>query len=63
MTAGASDPPPIDIALNGRKGRRVGCVMVRGKKEIGVWDMEVDEGDAEEDDGQGDDGDGDEMME
>lgn len=40
------------MALNGRKGRRVGCVMV-GQEEVGVWDMDVDEDEEEEEEEEG----------
>ena len=36
------------IALNGRKGRRVGCVMMEDGKEVEVLDMEADDGEEEE---------------
>jgi hypothetical protein len=50
------------MALNGRKGRRTGCIMAPTRREIGVWDMELDEGDGEGDEDEGD-GDEDEAME
>jgi anaphase-promoting complex subunit 4 len=39
---------PVALALNGKKGRRVGCVMNGQEGEVEVWDMEDDEGDEEE---------------
>lgn len=45
---------PVALALNGKKGRRVGCVMNGQEGEVEVWDMEDDEGD-EEEEGDGDD--------
>lgn len=38
----------IGLALNGRKGRRVGCVCTGDGTEVAVWDMEADEDDEEE---------------
>jgi hypothetical protein len=37
----------ISLALNGRKGRRVGCVSMGEGKQVEVFDMEEDE-DAQE---------------
>ncbi|WRT70155.1 uncharacterized protein IL334_007149 [Kwoniella shivajii] len=42
-----------EIALNGRKGRRLGCVLDEGGKEVSVWDLDVDE-DEEDENGEGD---------
>lgn len=42
----------VSIALNGRPGRRVGCVIMGDGKEVEVLDMDQDE-DAEEDDEEG----------
>jgi hypothetical protein len=36
------------IALNGRKGRRVGCVLMEDGREVEVLDMEEGEDDEEE---------------
>jgi hypothetical protein len=43
------------IALNGRKGRRVGCILLEGGKEVEVLDMEEDDGEEEEEEEDGQD--------
>ncbi|KAL7418520.1 hypothetical protein Q5752_006978 [Cryptotrichosporon argae] len=56
----------VALALNGRKGRRVGCVLGDGGRRVEVFDMDEDEaedGEGEDEDGQageedGEDGDG-----
>jgi hypothetical protein len=41
----------MSIALNGRKGRRVGCIAMASGREVEVFDMdEDDEGDVDEED-------------
>jgi hypothetical protein len=49
----ADDTLKVSIAMNGKKGRRVGCVMFCGAEEVGIWDMEMDEGDEVEEEGEG----------
>lgn len=44
----------ISIALNGRKGRRVGCVSMGDGREVEVLDMDEDEDDDEEEEEDGD---------
>ncbi|KAK4687139.1 hypothetical protein P7C73_g2981, partial [Tremellales sp. Uapishka_1] len=62
LKAAASDQDPsekISLALNGRKGRRVGCISMGEGREVEVLDMDQDE-DADDDDEDGggeDDGD------
>ncbi|WWC94956.1 hypothetical protein V866_001808 [Kwoniella sp. B9012] len=45
-----------EIALNGRKGRRLGCILYEDGKEVQVWDLDVDEDDEEEEEGEEMDG-------
>lgn len=45
---------PLQFALNGRQGRRVGCVLGNGGKTLEVLDMDVEEND--DDDAEGEDG-------
>jgi hypothetical protein len=53
----------IGLAMNGRKGRRVGCVMgAKEGAEVEVWDMDGDEGDDDEDDAESDERGEDESM-
>ncbi|WVR07625.1 hypothetical protein IAU60_004667 [Kwoniella sp. DSM 27419] len=56
-----SEPGPgirtIEIALNGRQGRRLGCVMQEEGKALEVWDMDVDE-DEEDEGAEGEDQEG-----
>lgn len=47
-TVTSAEEGKASIALNGRKGRRVGCVMMEDGKEVEVLDMEGDEGEEEE---------------
>jgi anaphase-promoting complex subunit 4 len=37
--------------MNGRKGRRVACVLANDGRNLEVFDMEEEEGDEEADDG------------
>ena len=50
------------IALNGRKGRRVGCVSIGDGSEVGVWDMDEQEEDEDEEEGEEGEGQEDESM-
>lgn len=50
----AASPIAPSLALNGRQGRRVACVSMRGGAELLVFDMEEDE-DAEEEEEPDDD--------
>lgn len=45
---GDSEREIFALALNGRKGRRVGCVMVGEGREIQVLDLEEDEDDVDD---------------
>ncbi|WVW86265.1 hypothetical protein I302_108307 [Kwoniella bestiolae CBS 10118] len=47
-----------EIALNGRKGRRLGCILYEDGREVQVWDLDVDEDEDEEGDGEGEEMDG-----
>ena len=42
------DPPAVELALNGRKGRMTGSLMCWGGREVEVFDLEEDEGVEEE---------------
>ena len=44
------------LATNGRKGRRVGCVLTTGGKRLEVLDMDQDEEEEEDDQMEGVDG-------
>ncbi|TYJ53254.1 hypothetical protein B9479_006122 [Cryptococcus floricola] len=48
--------PPISIALNGRAGRRLGCLLVDAEegKAVEVLDLDADEDEEDEEDGEGD---------
>lgn len=50
----AEEDEQISLALNGRKGRRVGCVAMGDGKEVEVLDMDEDE---DEDEGGEEEGD------
>ncbi|WWC91790.1 uncharacterized protein L201_006737 [Kwoniella dendrophila CBS 6074] len=46
----------VEIALNGRKGRRLGCVLFEDGKEVQVWDLDIDEDEDEDEEGEEDGG-------
>ncbi|OCF41363.1 hypothetical protein I317_04844 [Kwoniella heveanensis CBS 569] len=50
------------LALNGRKGRRLGCVIQEEGTEIQVWDLDVNEDDDDEGEEEEEDGEEDEDM-
>lgn len=47
----AEDNERVNIALNGRKGRRVGCIIMGDGREVEVLDMDEDEGDEDGEEG------------
>lgn len=44
LSTRANEAEVIGLAVNGSKGRRVGCVNIGDGTEIKVWDMDTDEG-------------------
>ncbi|WVF72936.1 hypothetical protein IAT40_007754 [Kwoniella sp. CBS 6097] len=57
-TSAEGQKAKIEIALNGRKGRRLGCVIQEEGTEIQVWDLDIDE-DEDEDEEEEEDADAD----
>lgn len=47
-TRTAIDEEPWLLALNGRPGRRTGCILTRGGSEVEILDLADDEGEEEE---------------